>query len=242
MGAKPTQVGIILSVIISSASYAIPVNCLEAESCLKSQQSKNTLTPEVQSVAERFAIAMSFDNEKKYEEAFKIYLPLAESGNVGAQFNIAGMYRYGEGVPVNYERSFRWYEKAALQGHAMSQHYLGGLYRTGEGISRDPEKSFYWTEKSARSGNKLAQVRLAILYALGDGIAKDHNTAFLWYEKAAKQGVVTAQYFVARYYCIGFEAAPKNLKTCAKWAKKAQENGSKRAAKLWERYELWKFY
>lgn len=242
MKTATTVICIVLYMVISSTSYATPVNCIEAKRCLQSQQSKNTLAPEIQSVAEKFAIAMSLERKYKYKEAFKIYLSLAESGNAGAQFNVAVMYRYGVGVPVNYERSFHWYEKAALQGHTMSQHDLGVLHMKGEGGARDPKKGFYWTERSAKSGNKLAQYHLAILYTLGDGINKDHNKAFIWHEKAADQGVVVSQYYVAWYFCIGFEAAPKNLKTCAKWAKKAQENGSKRAAKLWERYELWKFY
>ena len=235
--------------IMFNSSYAIPLNAHASVNGWKcntnykqtGQQCKKLSPAELKSISEKFDIAISFYKQRKFKEAFKIYLPLAESGNVGAQFNVAGMYGRGDGVSINRERAFSWYEKAALQGHDMSQYYLGMLYFQGEGTSRDVKKGFYWTKQSAKQGIKLAQYHLGILYGAGTKVEKDHNKAIVWHRKAAEQGVVESQYFTAFYYCIGFEEAPKSLKTCARWAKEAQKNGSKRASKLWAEYELWKF-
>jgi TPR repeat protein len=36
-----------------------------------------------------------------YATAFREWLPLAEQGDAQAQYNLGGMYQFGEGVPVN---------------------------------------------------------------------------------------------------------------------------------------------
>lgn len=239
----------ILYVITFNSSYAIPPNAHASGSGWKcntnykqiGQQCKKLSPAELKSISEKFDTAISFDRQRKFKESFKIYLPLAESGHVAAQYNLADMYGRGQGVSINPERAFSWYEKAALQGHALSQYYLGFYYLRGEGTSKDAKKGFYWMEQSAKQGFKLAQHHLGIIYGAGTVIDRDHNKAIVWHRKAAEQGVANSQYYTAFYYCIGFETAPKNLQTCASWAKKAQENGSKKALKLRERYELWKF-
>ena len=60
--------------------------------------------------------------------AFKYFKPLAEQGNVTAQFNLGLMYVQGEGVSQNFKKAVYWCQKAAEQGEAEAQFFLGAMY------------------------------------------------------------------------------------------------------------------
>ena len=63
-----------------------------------------------------------------YAAALEEWRPLAEQGDVRAQFNLGAMYDHGMGVPPNYAEAARWYRKAAEQGDAGAQHNLSLMY------------------------------------------------------------------------------------------------------------------
>jgi hypothetical protein len=79
-----------------------------------------------------------------YATALREFKPLAEQGDVSAQYNLGQMYRDGEGVPENAEIAMKWYRLAAEQGLADSQYNLGVMYRDGQGgvlsLLRTPHK------------------------------------------------------------------------------------------------------
>ena len=52
-----------------------------------------------------------------YKTAFKEFVPLAEQGNVDAQFNLALSYANGQGVPQDYIRAHMWWNLAASSGN-----------------------------------------------------------------------------------------------------------------------------
>ena len=59
-----------------------------------------------------------------YQNAFKIWLPLAKSGVMEAQVNLGHMYIRGDGVKKDYAEAAKWYKKAAEQGYAEAQFNL----------------------------------------------------------------------------------------------------------------------
>jgi len=63
-----------------------------------------------------------------YQEALKEFQPLANQGHVGAQYELAEMYRYSLGVKEDNRQALAWYRKAAEQGHADAQYELGEMY------------------------------------------------------------------------------------------------------------------
>lgn len=79
-----------------------------------------------------------------YATALKWWKPLAEQGVVNAQFNLAQMYRSGEGVAQNLATAAEWYRKAALQGDKESQYHLGAMYLNGEGVKQDEAEAHKW--------------------------------------------------------------------------------------------------
>ena len=51
-----------------------------------------------------------------YTTALREFRPLAEQGDVGAQFHLGFMYRLGQGVPKDYVLANMWLNLAAAQG------------------------------------------------------------------------------------------------------------------------------
>ena len=131
-------------------------------------------------------------DRKDYEKAQEIWQPLAESGNLSAQYNLAVLLRNKEDI-VNQVKGRQWFEKAAAAGHVKAQYALGQLYEKGEGVERDYGKARQWYEKAAEAGHAKAQYALGSLYEDGLGVDRDEAKAREWYGKAAAQGHKNAQ-------------------------------------------------
>ena len=95
-------------------------------------------------------------NRKDYVTALRLWRPLAEQGEAGAQFNIAGMYGRGEGVPQDYVKALMWFRKAAEQKHADAQFNLGIMYDQGQGVPQDYSEAHKWYNLAAAQGDKDA--------------------------------------------------------------------------------------
>lgn len=70
-----------------------------------------------------------------YKTAYKIWLSLAEKGQVDAQYNVARMLQDGDGTAQNPGEAAKWFRKAAEQGDREARYYLGLLYLRGEGVA-----------------------------------------------------------------------------------------------------------
>jgi hypothetical protein len=82
-----------------------------------------------------------------YETAYGLFSPLAEQGDVAAQFQLAVLFENGLGVAQDYAEAARWYMKAAEQGDVAAQYNVALLYEKGTGLSLDLEKARYWYGK-----------------------------------------------------------------------------------------------
>jgi uncharacterized protein len=91
-----------------------------------------------------------------YATALELMRPLAEEGNVAAQFNLGVMYQLSHGVPQDNGAAVSWYRKAAEQGLAEAQYNLGVMYANGEGVPQDYAAAHMWFNLAAASGNKNA--------------------------------------------------------------------------------------
>ena len=80
----------------------------------------------------------------------------AERGDASAQFRLAVMYYYGQGVPQDYTEAANWFRKAAQLGDAVAQKNLGVMYGKGEGVPQSHAEAFIWTSISAKSGDSGA--------------------------------------------------------------------------------------
>ena len=109
-------------------------------------------------LASGVAIAADFDSaystyqSGNYEAAFKEMLPLAEQGNIDAQWYIGLMYDDGKGVPEDDKIAVKWYTKVADKGDRWAQSVLGIMYDRGEGVPENDKTAVKWFTKAAEQG------------------------------------------------------------------------------------------
>lgn len=68
-----------------------------------------------------------------YTKAVELVRPLAEQGNVLAQYNLGVMYADEQGKKHDYQEAVKWFRLAAEQGDADAQVWLGAAYAGGRG-------------------------------------------------------------------------------------------------------------
>jgi hypothetical protein len=122
-------------------------------------------------------------------KALQLWLPLAEQGNVGAQFAVASLYDIGKGVPQNRSEAAKWYRRAAEQGHAGAQFAIASAYSAGDGVPRDYAEAAKWFRRGADQGDGTSQLILGGMYALGQGVKKDLVESLKWLILAAEGSV-----------------------------------------------------
>lgn len=91
-----------------------------------------------------------------YEAAFREWLPLAELGDVEAQYNLGVLYDEGAGVEQDLAIAADWYRKAAEQGFIDAQTNLGTMYYYGHGVACDYREAAKWFQLAADQGDTEA--------------------------------------------------------------------------------------
>jgi TPR repeat protein len=128
-----------------------------------------------------------------YAAAYAIWLPLAKSGDIAAQRNVAHMLRRGEGVPQDSERALWFYERAASVGLASAALNAGMMRIEPDVPYHDLEKGAEWLNLAAAGGSPDAMWELGLLI-----------------EKSAKStpsDIRAAQAFIQRAAELGHEEA-----------------------------------
>jgi TPR repeat protein len=113
--------------------------------------------------------------QKLYQEAYKLFRPLAEHGDALAQFRIGDMYRVGGGVARDFHEAEKWYRKAAEQKQKEAQFYLGMFYFYGWGVPQDYVRAHMWFNIAASAATNLDDGKLPQM--LRDGLAEKMTAA-----------------------------------------------------------------
>ena len=122
---------------------------------------------------DRDAIGSAAYQAAKVEVAVRALIPLAESGNARAMFNVGVLLEDEDPAAAR-----GWYERAAEAGHAGAMNGLGLMVVDEDrGAARD------WWERAAEAGDSNAMNNLGVL--LED---EDPAAARDWYERAAEAG------------------------------------------------------
>ncbi len=127
-----------------------------------------------------------------YEIALREFHPLAEQGNVDAQFALGWMYKNGWGVSQDDKQALKWFRLSVKQGDAKGQYGLGSMYNKGQGVPQDYKEAFKLYTLSAEQGYVDAQYNLGTMHYNGDGVPQDYVLAHMWYNIAASNGEETA--------------------------------------------------
>jgi len=166
--------------------------------------------------------------ERKLAEDAKACRVRAEQGDAKAQYELAGMYYRGKGVPQDDIVAVGWCRKAANQGYARAQYALGYTYFEGKDVPQDYTETVRWYRKAADQGYAEAQSDLGYMYSQGKGVPQDCTAAVGWYRKAADQGYAKAQYALGYMYSHG-EGVPQDYAQAARRCRKAAKQGDEYA-------------
>jgi hypothetical protein len=124
-----------------------------------------------------------------YSKAVEIWRPLAEKGDVDAEFNLGQAYRLGRGVPTNLAAAQTWFERAAAKGHVDAQTTLGlMLFENG-----DRAGGVHWLKLAAEKGEPRALLVYGTALFNGDGVKQDPILGYAYVSRAAAQGLAPAQ-------------------------------------------------
>jgi uncharacterized protein len=88
-----------------------------------------------------------------FQESYRLTLPLAEQGDVLAQYSLGVMYEKGQGVPQVYKEALKWYRLSAEQGYSSAQYNLGNRYYKGKGVPQDYVLAHMWYNLCGSSGD-----------------------------------------------------------------------------------------
>lgn len=140
-----------------------------------------------------------------------------------AMYNLAGLYRDGEGVGKDYDKAIEWYEKVyRLHGEmaGLAANMIGMIYCDEQD---DAEKAFDWALKGAEEGFDAAMSNLGGMYRRGHGVKKNLDKAIEWYQKAYELHGDDAGF--AAYQLAGIYSDEENVVKKWKWTKKSAQEG-----------------
>jgi TPR repeat protein len=134
---------------------------------------------------QRWAAAKDAEARGDYPTMVRLLLPLAEQGDVGAQYMIGLMYDTGQSGRRDHAEAAKWYRKAADQGFARAQYYLASIYYEDKAPLKDDAEAMKWFRRAADQGTAMAQYSLGMMYAKGQGTPQDYVQAHKWFSLAA---------------------------------------------------------
>jgi TPR repeat protein len=127
--------------------------------------------------------------KKDFKRALIYWRPLAEAGNLDAQYHLGNMFLNGQGVTVDWSEAGKWFRASAEQGDVGAQYLIGEMNLKGMGMVRDYQKAGNWFKKAAEQGYPDAQFRLGEWYAEGKGGVTNLLLAYVWLKLAGANGI-----------------------------------------------------
>ncbi|HZT37342.1 MAG TPA: tetratricopeptide repeat protein [Bryobacteraceae bacterium] len=133
-----------------------------------------------------FAAGLRAYDSHDYATALKEWRPIAEQGDMAAQFNLGLLYYDGLGVPQDFQEARRWFQRSADQGYDKAQLNLGAMYGSGKGLRRpDYVQAYVWLSLCAAAGNEkcAAQRDLVARKLKGSKLSEAQRIAREWKPK-----------------------------------------------------------
>lgn len=160
--------------------------------------------------------ALAAINAKQYEKAAALLAPLADKGDVNAEYNLGLLYLDGQGVKRNLAMALALLTRAANGNDPRAQFRLGLIFHDGQGVAADPARAAQLFRNAAEQGHTQAKYALATILANGEGVPRDFWQAGIWFRRAADDGFHAAYFTVGYMNEIGAVASP-NAVEAARW-------------------------
>jgi enhanced entry protein EnhC len=174
--------------------------------------------------------------DDNYAEALKAYEQAAAKGDILGEYNLALMYEYGKGVPIDYAKAKSLFIEAANKGVDEAMNQLGGMYFYGLGQERNEQQALVWYKKAAALGNRNALYSLGLLSETGVATKLDFPDALKYYQQASDQGNEKAMLALARMYHYGLGVAKDNKMSASIYQKLADRQNA------YAQYQLGTYY
>jgi len=124
-----------------------------------------------------------------YQSALATLQPLAEKGDVSAQYTVGIAAYQGLGTPQDYALAMKWFSRAAAQDLAPAEYCVGVMLAHGEGVHANPTAAIAWYKRATAHGYGPAFHNLAIQYGEGRGVSQDMAIALGYFMVSAERGV-----------------------------------------------------
>ncbi|HHQ4775136.1 TPA: tetratricopeptide repeat protein [Aeromonas veronii] len=123
-----------------------------------------------------------------FDEATRIWSPLAEQGQPRAQALMGWSHEVGQGSEQDINRAITLYRQSAQAGDPFGQYRLADAYLRGAGVKRDLREAFHWMDLAARNGDVPAMLKVGVLHLTGVSGRVDLPQAKQWLYQAAQKG------------------------------------------------------
>ncbi|MGL4709713.1 MAG: tetratricopeptide repeat protein [Aeromonas veronii] len=123
-----------------------------------------------------------------FDEAARIWSPLAAQGQPRAQALMGWSHEVGQGSEQDINRAITLYRQSALAGDPFGQYRLADAYLRGAGVKRDLRQAFHWMDQAARNGDVPAMLKVGVLHLMGVSGRVDLLQAKQWLYQAAQKG------------------------------------------------------
>ena len=169
-----------------------------------------------------------------YAEAIEAWTPLAEAGDVDAQFSLGVMLDRGLGTAEDPVAAAGWYRRAADQGSEAAQVNLGLMYILARGVEADDAAAARLFRYAADANVPEGLANLGHLYRAGRGVARDPARGYALLRRGALLGNGTAALGVAEMLASGegVDSDPVEALAWAEFTAGLEQSESARAAQL----------
>ncbi|CAM2883439.1 tetratricopeptide repeat protein [Legionella worsleiensis] len=174
--------------------------------------------------------------DDNYAEALKSYEAASHQGDPIGDYNLALLYEYGKGIPVDYQKAKALFTAAAAKGVDEAMNQLGAMYFYGLGEPRNTQQALVWYKKAADLGNGNALYSLGLLSETGVATKLDFPDALKYYKDASDKGNEKAMLALARMYHYGLGVAKDPKMSASIYEKLAQRQNA------YAQYQLGTYY
>lgn len=175
----------------------------------------------------------------KYAQSFEWFLKSAHEGNKFAQYSLANLYYYGNGVEKDLSQAFWWYRKSSEQGQPYASYAVAQMYSKGEYVAENKETAqryykaalsgFLELESKDQADDNL-YYKLGAMYKNGLGTEIDIPKAIEYFEKSTEN--MWSTYQLGRLYLFGAEELEKDKEKAVEWLTKSANDGNEYAQNM----------
>lgn len=172
----------------------------------------------------------SAERKQVLENVFSVIKSIAESGDVYAQYELAGMYFLGYGVKENKKQGMRWLRKSAEAGfwHAITE--MGDIYCNGAYMVQDYSRALNWYVKGIGKGDAYSYLGMAYCYIIGKVSDEKFEKAYQTLTNSFMLNILTNGYSRVVAYGIQKEKLKKNIKMILQLLTESYDRGCGQAA------------